>query len=232
MGHVGILYRLHVLDAHQVAYDARIDNVAQCNEIGCIAQYMAYGDDASVTLRLCEDVAALLLGLCRRLLEQNMIAGRDCLHARFVVKVVRCSDDHRIGKLRTLEHLAEITEAVLLRNAVTLGDKIAAIYIYIGYANHLHRIRETGRISRIGTSAAPGPDDYHGYGRRDIGLQRTDRHIYLLISCGRVRRLSGGTGRCTLPGSHCFGIHADERCPDGNYSEPFKKFLSVHSNKG
>ena len=89
MGHVAALYRLHVLDAYELANHSGMDCLIHCPEIRAVAENVAYGHDAAILVSLCGNVGTLLLALCHRLLQKHVVTHLQCLHCRPVMSVIR-----------------------------------------------------------------------------------------------------------------------------------------------
>ena len=67
--HMCILYRLHMLNADQIANKSRVHSLTHSDKVRCIAKHMADSNNAVVPLSLRKDILTLLLCLGCRLLK-------------------------------------------------------------------------------------------------------------------------------------------------------------------
>ena len=120
---------LEMLDAHDVTDEAAADNLPEGDEIGSIAENVAYCNYPVLFAALGKNVAAFLLGLGDGLFEQNVVALGEGQHTGFVVKVVRKRDDHCISQFRRGHNLVVVAEPVLLGNIVGIGHFLQTEFV-------------------------------------------------------------------------------------------------------
>ncbi len=157
---MGVLDGLHMLHADQLSDGAAAHDFAHSDEVGGVAQHVAHRHDAAVLVGLCEYGLAFLFRLCHRLFQQYVIAHREGLHTGLVVYVVGGRDDHRVGELGHLEHLAPVAETVLCVHSVLVRHLAASVLQDVGHADHLDGVGPGLGVAGIDVAAAAGADDH------------------------------------------------------------------------
>ena len=142
MRHVRVHDRLLVLDADDLADDSRVKRLLQRAEVRRIAQDVPHRHHYARLALARKEVHALLRRLRHRLLQQDVVPLPHRLHRRLVVERVRKRDDHDVRQLPAAsgrQHLAEVAEAALGRNAPPVAHRVAARGVRVRDRDDPHR---------------------------------------------------------------------------------------------
>src|SRR5688572_16699346 len=94
---------------------------------------MTHGYNTPGLLCQPENITAFLLRRRNRLFKQYVITHFQSLHARAIMQLVRCTDDHCIGKLWFLKYIFPCIETVGSSNLMLLCISLIADRYWFRY---------------------------------------------------------------------------------------------------
>ena len=153
-------------DGNDLPEFARIDDLLDFDEVGMVTQHVADPYDHPFAPCRLGDPYAFGQGLRDGLLQQDVVARFDGLHAGFEVHVFGCGDQHGVGRDGVLEKPVVILETLRGAESEFFGDGAAAERVEFHDADEFQPLGMPDGVFQILVRAVSRADGYDRHGTR------------------------------------------------------------------